>query len=53
MEKSKVTPIKAKQLEKKAQKSFLEHSNYTQNPIIAKALAFFETKKDINPKDLF
>lgn len=52
MKKSKITFLKEKQLEKKAKESFGFHSKFVQNPIIAKALAFRDAKKDIEPKDI-
>ena len=52
MEENKVRYLKEKQLERKAQNNFEAVNNYAQNPIQAKFLAFRETKKEINPKDL-
>lgn len=51
MKKDKVTFLKEKKISKLAKENF--EKAYAQNPIQAKFLAFKETKKSIDEKDLF
>ncbi|MBQ2983904.1 MAG: hypothetical protein IJD57_03825 [Candidatus Gastranaerophilales bacterium] len=51
MKKEKITFLKEKKVSKLAKTNF--ENTYAQNPIQAKFLAFKETKKSIDVKDLF
>ena len=53
MEENKVKSIKEQKLKHKANENLEKISRYQDNPIKAKFLAFQQTKKDINLKDLF
>ena len=53
MDKDKITFIKEKDIKKQAKENAgLFENVYAQNPIKAKFLAFKNTKKNIEPKDL-